>query len=72
MPNNYAASATAAQRTLPSITTVDVRGGLEFERYTVQIRAQNLLNEHSYLAIGNNVATTTQPRSITLAFSANF
>ncbi len=72
MPNNYAASATAAQRTLPSIATVDVRGGLEFESYTIQIRAQNLLNEHSYLAIANDVATTIQPRSITLAFSANF
>lgn len=72
MPNNYAASAAVAQRTLPSITTVDVRGGLEFERYTIQIRAQNLLNEHSYLAIANNVATVTQPRSVTLAFSASF
>lgn len=72
MPNNYAASIAAAQRTLPSIITVDVRGGLEFDRYSIQIRAQNLLNEHSYLAIASNLATVIQPRSITLAFSANF
>lgn len=72
MPNNYAASATAAQRTLASITTVDLRGGVEFDRYTIQLRAQNLLNEHRYLSIANNLATVIQPRSITLAFSASF
>ncbi|WP_175597134.1 TonB-dependent receptor [Peristeroidobacter soli] len=72
MPNNYAASTTAAQRTLASITTVDLRGGVEFDRYTIQLRAQNLLNEHAYLSVANNVATVIQPRSITLAFSAGF
>lgn len=72
MPNNYAASSAPAQRTLRSISTVDLRGGLEFDRYTIQLRAQNLLNEHRYLAIGDNQGTLLQPRSITLAFSAEF
>lgn len=31
VPNNYAASVSPAQRTLPSITTVDLRTGLEFD-----------------------------------------
>lgn len=72
MPNNYGAAIAAAQRTLGSMTTVDVRGGVEFDRYTLQLRAQNLLNEHAYLSIDSNQATVIQPRSITLALSASF
>jgi iron complex outermembrane receptor protein len=72
MPNNYAASSAPAQRKLRSITTVDLRGGVEFDRYTIQLRAQNLLNEHRYLMIGDSLGTVIQPRSITLSFSAQF
>ena len=74
MSNNYPGAPPVTQpKKLPSITTVDLRAGVDFDRYSVQLRVQNLLNEHGILALASdNRATIIPPRSVTLALSANF
>jgi outer membrane receptor protein involved in Fe transport len=74
MPNNYPSSSPALQpKKLPSITTVDLRAGVDFARYSVQLRVQNLLNEHAVTNVGADyMATVLPPRRYTVAFSANF
>lgn len=74
MPNKYPASTPALQpTTLPSITTADLQFGVDFARYTVQLRVQNLLNEYAVTNVGSDyMATVIPPRRYTLAFSAHF
>lgn len=74
MPNNYPSASPALQpKKLPSITTVDLQTGVDFARYSVQLRVQNLLNEYAVTNVGTDfIATVIPPRQYTLAFSANF
>jgi iron complex outermembrane receptor protein len=74
MPNNYPLSTPALQpKTLPEITTVDLRGGVDFSRFTVELRVQNLLNRFAVTSVGSDyMATVIPPRRYTLAFSAKF
>ncbi|MBR2173815.1 TonB-dependent receptor [Sphingopyxis sp.] len=74
MMNNYPnASPIAQPKKLPSITTLDLRTGVELERISVQLRAQNILNEFGVTNLSpDNMATVTPPRSFVLAVSAQF
>lgn len=74
MPSNYPNAAPLTQpKKLPSITTLDLRAGVDFDRYSIQLRAQNLLNEHRYLNVGtDNQGTVIAPRTFALSLSANF
>lgn len=74
MPNKYPGASPALQPAkLPEITTVDLRAGVDFDNYGVQLRVQNLLNKHAFTGIGTDyVATVIPPRRFTLALSTNF
>jgi outer membrane receptor protein involved in Fe transport len=74
MPNNYPGASPALQpKKLPSITTVDLRAGVDFARFGLQLRVQNLLNERAITNVGTDfMATVIPPRRYTLAFSADF
>ncbi|WP_265312575.1 TonB-dependent receptor [Sphingomonas lycopersici] len=63
---------------LPSIATVDLRAGVSFQRYQVQFRVENVLNEAGLLNYAPGLpgtpatANIIRPRSFTLSLSTRF
>lgn len=73
MPNKYPGAAPLQPARLPSFTTVDLRAGIDFDKYGVQLRVQNLTNRHAVTNVGTDyVATVIPPRRLTLSLSADF
>lgn len=81
-PTSYPASALNVNIDLPSITTVDLRAGIRFNNYTLQLRAENLLDKNGLTAsqtsrlfpgqVVPSVATIIRPRTVTLSVSTQF
>jgi outer membrane receptor protein involved in Fe transport len=73
-PATYPALDPTPTQTLPDITTLDLRASATFgERYTLQARVDNALNQFSFTnidAAGNAVAL--RPRTFTLGFGVEF
>ncbi|MDT9597378.1 TonB-dependent receptor [Sphingosinicella rhizophila] len=60
---------------LPGITTVDLRAGLTYRRYQLQLRAENIFNERGVISYTPNMpsqAYLIRPRSLILSLSSNF
>jgi outer membrane receptor protein involved in Fe transport len=83
MPSSYRGAILNPNINVPSATTVDLRAGIEFGSYTVQLRAENIFDELVYTSLATNylvtpaipvptTATVGRPRSVTLAISARF
>jgi outer membrane receptor protein involved in Fe transport len=72
---SFPSSITAPNVRLPGINTVDLRAGVRFERYQVQLRAANIFNDKgitSYTSGSPALAYLARPRNFTLALSMNF
>jgi outer membrane receptor protein involved in Fe transport len=83
MPSSYPGAILNPNIKVPSATTLDLRAGVDFERFTVQLRAENIFDELVYTTLATNylvtpaipVPTTAyvgRPRSFTLAVSTRF
>ncbi|MET0272313.1 MAG: TonB-dependent receptor [Phenylobacterium sp.] len=68
------------QTSVPSLTTFDVRAGLDWGNYRVQAYVKNLFDEGGYLSLGGGAASPTgvlqggliRPRTIGLSLSASY
>jgi outer membrane receptor protein involved in Fe transport len=83
MPSSYPGAILNPNINVPSATTLDLRAGVDFERFTVQVRAENVFNELVYTTLATNylvtpaipvptTASVARPRSFTLAVSTRF
>ncbi|MGH6613359.1 TonB-dependent receptor [Sphingomonas sp.] len=82
MPNSYPGSALNPNIEIPDLTTLDLRAGVDFHRFTVQARVENVLNAAGYTTITTNKIYAAQPvasqgivirpRSFTLSLTTNF
>jgi outer membrane receptor protein involved in Fe transport len=78
MFNAYPGSLQDVNLRLPSITTLDVRAGLRFQRYQLQFRVENMFDRNGVTNIATpaigapSLATVTRPRSFTVSLSADF
>jgi outer membrane receptor protein involved in Fe transport len=83
MPSSYPGAILNPNITVPSATTLDLRAGVEFRNFTLQLRAENVFDELVYTSLSTNylvspaipVPTTAivgRPRSFTLGVSARF
>jgi outer membrane receptor protein involved in Fe transport len=81
-PSSFSAAPLNPNIDLPSYTTFDLRAGLDWGRYKVQLLGNNLSNEHGINgALTNKVfpgqvvptnLTVIQPLNLVLQFSADF
>lgn len=73
-------NATFGQTSLPSYTSVDLRGGLDWKRYRVEAYVKNLTDERGILSLGGIGSTPNggvqlgliRPRTIGLSLSASY
>ncbi len=82
MPSNYPGDALNPSLKLPSFETVDLRAGLAFGRFTLQVRGENLFNRLGFTSASTsrlfarqNVPTQAaviRPRTVVLALGAAF
>lgn len=73
MPATFPALDPSRQQKLPEVTTVDLRASVTFdERFTVQLRADNVLNKLGYTNVGTDGGFVIRPRTLTLGASAKF
>ncbi|MCC5867835.1 MAG: TonB-dependent receptor [Gammaproteobacteria bacterium] len=82
MPSGYPGAPLDPNVQLSSITTLDLRAGLEWDRYRLQFLVQNVFDRNGYSSLANSrilpgqdvpsVATVIRPRGFTLSFSAGF
>ncbi len=82
MPSSFPGSTTDPSIKIPSLTTLDLRAGLSFGKYSVQLRAENVTNAFGYntvstprLYAGQSVPTggsVNRPRTFALAVTAGF
>jgi outer membrane receptor protein involved in Fe transport len=82
MPSNYPGALLNRNVKIPSLTTLDLRAGVDFGRFGVQLRADNVLNEFGYTSLSSDrlfvgqpiptVGSVIRPRSYTLALTADF
>ncbi|RYY24884.1 MAG: TonB-dependent receptor [Sphingomonadales bacterium] len=76
--NSYPGDATDLNVKLPEITTVDLRAGVRFDNYRLQLRAENIFDRNGFvnsLTSGAGLpsyATLIRPRSFTVSLSADF
>ena len=70
---------TGANYKLPSYDTLDVRGGVEWSRYSVLARIDNVANKYALTDAEGTVATNTplggvviKPRTVGISFAAEF
>ena len=75
---SYPASVSNPNVRLPEVTTVDLRAGIRYQRYQLQLRAENLFDRNgviNYVPAGAGApaaAYLIRPRSFTLSLSADF
>ena len=82
MPSSYPGYALNPNIKIPSITTVDLRAGLEMSPVSFQLRVENLFDKLGYTSLATNAlyagqpvptnATVTRPRAFILSATANF
>lgn len=83
MPSSYPNAFLNPNIDVPSLTTLDLRGSVEFNRFTLQLRAENVFNELGYTSLATNflvtpaipvptTATVIRPRSFTIGLSTKF
>ncbi|HZG47077.1 MAG TPA: TonB-dependent receptor [Allosphingosinicella sp.] len=83
MPSSYPGSILNPNIEVPSATTIDLRAGVDFRNFTIQVRADNVFDELVYTTLATNylvtpaipvptTATVARPRTLTLAVSARF
>jgi len=71
MPNAFGVQ-TGSQH-LPEITTVDLRAGIDFGRYSIDARVANLTNRLAILTVApGNEATVMRPRTVTIGAGVKF
>lgn len=76
--NSYPAAVPDVNVKLPDIATLDLRAGVHFDKYRVQIRAENVFDRNGFVnALTSGPGLPTQmtlirPRSFTLALSTEF
>lgn len=75
---SYPGSVSNPNVRLPDVTTVDLRAGLRYQRFQLQVRAENLFDRNgiiNYVSAGPSApaaAYLIRPRSFTLSLSADF
>jgi outer membrane receptor protein involved in Fe transport len=83
MPSSYPGAILNPNIDVPSATTLDLRAGVEFRNFTIQLRAENVFDELVYTSLATNylvtpaipvptTATVGRPRTLTLGISARF
>lgn len=82
MPNGYAGDRLNTGITLPGFATLDLRAGVDFARFTLQVRAENLFNKLAYTSANTNrifagqvlptQVAVIRPRSFVVSVSAKF
>lgn len=83
MPSSYPNARLNPNIDVPSATTLDLRAGFDFNRFTVQLRAENVTNELVYTTLATNylvtpaipvptTASVGRPRYFTLAIGTRF
>jgi hypothetical protein len=82
MPSSYPNALLNPNIKIPSLTTLDLRAGVDFGRFGVQLRAENITDAFGYTTVstgslfaGQQVptqGTVIRPRSFTLALTTNF
>ncbi|MFO0333676.1 MAG: hypothetical protein ACK53C_01345 [Pseudomonadota bacterium] len=76
MPSSYPGAVGDPNVTLPGYATVDLRAGLSWDRYVLQVRAENLRDKLAFTGASTSGtvtgATVIRPRTITLSPSAAF
>ncbi len=82
MPSSYPGAPTDPNIKIPGFATLDLRGGVSFGHYSVQLRAENLLNQLGYTSASasrlfptqniSTIGTVIRPRTITLSLTAQF
>lgn len=83
MPSSYPGAFLNPNIKVPSLTTLDLRGSVEFSRFTLQLRAENVFDTLGYTSLATNylvtpaipvptTATVIRPRSFTVAVSTRF
>ncbi len=81
-PSSFSVAQLNPNVQMPSITTLDLRGGLRFEGFSMQLRLENLFDRNGYTgALTNKVfpgqvvptaVTLIRPRSFIISLSAEF
>ncbi|MDT9597374.1 TonB-dependent receptor [Sphingosinicella rhizophila] len=81
-PSSFPGSALNPNVQIPSITTLDLRAGVRFDGYMVQLRAENIFDSNGFTSVttgkvvpGQLVATQAiliRPRTFTLSLSTEF
>ena len=72
MPTSYPTSISDPNIVLPGFTTVDIRAGLSWDRYELQLRAENLFDRLAYTSGAPTGAYVIRPRTLALSMSASF
>ncbi len=82
MPSNYPGALLNRNVKIPSLTTLDLRAGMKFGQFGVQVRADNVLNASGFTSLTSDRLAVTQSlpsvgsvirsRSYTLALTADF
>ncbi|MDT9601012.1 TonB-dependent receptor [Sphingosinicella rhizophila] len=82
MPSGFPGDPLNPNINIPGYATVDLRGGVDFGRFSLQLRADNIFNKLGYTTVTTNkviasipvstVGTTIRPRTFTLSLSADF
>lgn len=73
MPATYPALDPSRQQKLPDITTVDLRASVTFdERFTAQLRVDNLFDKLGFTNVTIDGASVIRPRTVSLGLSTKF
>ncbi len=73
MPATFPALDPSLQNKLPEVTTLDLRASVTFdERFTVQLRADNLFDKIGFTNVGTDGGFVIRPRTVTLGASTKF
>lgn len=82
MPSGFPGDPLNPNIRIPAYETVDLRAGIKYDRYNVQLRVDNLFNTFGYTSLATNAifagqtvptqGTVIRPRSFTLSVGASF
>jgi iron complex outermembrane recepter protein len=81
--SSYPGSALNPSYTMPAYTTLDLRSSLEWDRYTLRLLVENVMDKFGYTGYATNRVlpsqttipsnvTITRPRTISVSFGADF